>query len=240
MKAYGKNKVPAFFYYAKNKTVEQCEEPNDSTMNRISYTIKDNRLMFKPIKNLGEIDYTLLLKNRVDLGFNRTVNTVFNKWNLQYGNMVNFPEDNFDYINRSNLGAIKNQIIKELSDIEPNEDKVISSLVKLFYEKPSERKKKLLWYVYGEQLYNNLYNNTVDNIGVCWGCGKRTSESLFRNRCFECRRNELKLRKGHSLIICQNCNKEFEVSAKASRRIYCDDCQKIKRKEKYIAYNSKR
>lgn len=61
IKKYTKAKTPQFFIYAKNKKQHQVEPINNSTINKIVKEIKDNRQMFRPIKNLATIDYSLML-----------------------------------------------------------------------------------------------------------------------------------------------------------------------------------
>lgn len=181
--------------------------------------------MFRPIKNLAQLDYHMLLKNTEDIYRNNEVNAVFDKWNKKYGNNVNLNED--DDTNKNNLIAVANQVKADLNAIEPDDIKVINSLAVFLYEKPSTRKKKLFWYIYGEQLYNNLLSN-VEHKNICRQCGCRTDEELVRGKCFKCRKEETK--KGTKLIICVDCGKDFIVDPR-SRTCRCDKCKNIKQLE---------
>lgn len=238
LKKYGRDKVPYFFQYAKDKKYSdkeekmeenQCEDINGSMINRICTEIKDPKNMFKGIGKLGKADYHILLHNKEDLYSNDEVNAMFDRWNKKYGNNVNLNED--DDTNKNNLVQVAKEVKRDLNSIEPDDDKVINSLVKFLYEKQSTRKKKLLWYVYGEQLYNNILNNMEeeDRI-VCRCCGKRVKEELIRGKCFSCRQEEIKQRNGHKLIRCVDCGKEFEVEAK-SRDVRCSCCKDAAKKE---------
>lgn len=233
LKNYGKQKVPYFFQYAKDKKYSdsyndsQCEPINDSTINKIVKEIKDNKNMFRPIKNLEKVNYLLLLKDKSDTYFNEDINKVFDCWNKKYGNNVNLNED--DNTDKNNLIAVALEVKKDLHEIEIDDDKIINSLVRFLYEKQSTRKKKLLWYIYGEQLYNNLLNN-VEHKNICLQCGKRTDEDLIRGKCFECRQEEIKKLGGKKLIKCIDCGKEFTVDV-TSRIKRCEPCKKDKQLE---------
>lgn len=238
LKKYGRQKVPHFFYYAKDKRLDQVEEINDCTINKIVKEIKDSKNMFRPMKNLAHIDYILLLKNKTDSYSNNEVNKVFDKWNKKYGNNISFDEENS---NRNNIIAIAKQVKTDLNNIEPDDDKVVNSLVSFLYKKPSTRKKKLLWYVYGTKLYDNLANN-VDNNNVCRKCGKRTEETLINGKCSDCRKEESQNQHGMKTVKCVDCGEEFNVSVKNIKTIRCPDCsyqRSLERKRRYKASFSK-
>lgn len=222
--SYTRNKVPYFFIYAKDKE-ERCVEPtNQSMMNRIGKEIKDNKNMFYPINKLDKIDYHLFLKDKLDLYENDELNQCFNKWNRKYGNNLNIDESNTD---KNNIVAISNQVKEDLHRIEADDNKILNSLVCFLYKRPSERKKKLFWYMYGEDLYENLKNNLID-IPFCYKCGKRTDENMINNKCFSCRQKETK-EKGFKLIKCIDCGKEIKISPR-SRTVRCDDCKAAERR----------
>lgn len=221
---YTKSKTPYFFRYAKNKNYSeeyadsQVESINDSTINKIVKEIKSEKNMFKPIRNLDDVNYLMFLPNREHLYNNDDVNKVFNRWNRKYGNNITFDEDNTD---KNNLSAISNQILSDLHCIETDDDKILDSLITFMYKKKSNRKKKLLWYIFGQQLYNNLLSN-VDELNICRCCGKRTNEDLVRGKCFNCRKTEMK-EKGYKLIKCIDCGKELKMMP-SSRTNRCEEC----------------
>lgn len=233
LRKYSKQKVPYFFQYAKDKKYDeeekysQCEKINNSVINRISKEIKDNKNMFRPIKRLEQVNYLLLLKNKDDSYYNENINKIFDKWNKKYGNnIINVNEE--EDTNKNNINAVAIQVKAELNEIEKDDAKVINTLVSFLYKSPSTRKKKLLWYIYGEQLYNNLLSN-VESKNICRKCGCRTNEELIREKCFKCRQEETKKDK-KKIIKCIDCGKDIIVDSK-SRTIRCDNCKEIKRKE---------
>ena len=115
-----------------------------------------------------------------------------------------------------------------MNRIEPDDDKVLNSLVAFLYKKPSTRKKNLLWYVYGEKIYQNLSEN-VDHKTICHQCGARVDETLIRGKCFKCRQEEIKKKGGKKLIVCVDCGKEVLIS-KNSRVERCEKCREYKKK----------
>ena len=245
LKRYGKDKVPYFFQYAKDKKYSdnekdsQCEKINNSMINRIVQEIKDPKNMFKTLKGLDKVNYLMLIKNKEDVYSNEQVNAMFDRWNKKYGNNVSFNED--DDTNKNNLIVVANEVKRDLNEIEPDDDKVINSLVSFLYKNQSTRKKKLLWYIYGEQLYRNLYNNVKElESTICHQCGKRVNEELIRGKCFKCRQEEIKKLGGKKLIKCIDCGKDVIVDAK-SRVIRCVICADLERSRiNTNNYNKKR
>ena len=226
LKEYGKDKVPHFFYYAKDKKMHQVEDINDSTINKIVKEIKDPKNMFRPLKGLNSIDYTMLLKDKQDNYFNDEVNSMFDRWNKKYGNNINLNED--DDTNKNNLYIVAQEVKKDLNAIQSDDNKVINSLVSFLYKNQSTRKKKLLWYIYGEQLYNNLAENTNDlEKNICHKCGKRVNEELIRGKCFKCRQEEIKKLGGKKLIKCIDCGKDVIVPSNVNRTKRCECCQEV-------------
>jgi len=242
LKEYGKMKVPYFFYYAKDKKLDQVEEliceenkkpriSDQSMINKIVLTIKDNKNMFKPISGLNKLDYKMLLKDGKDNKFHSDeINIVFDRWNKKYGNNVNLNED--DDTNKNNLVAVANEVRKDLYSVESNDDNIINSLVSFLYKKPSTRKKKLLWYIYGEQLYNNIKSNIEDDTrNICHKCGSRVDEELVDGKCKRCRNKEFEETNGMKTKKCKDCGKKMMLP-KSSRAVRCDECKEIKKREK--------
>lgn len=230
IKKYTKAKVPHFFIYAKNKKKEQCEKitKNKSDINiidSISKHIKENRNMFKMVSNLNNVDYKMLLKDKIDYGVNKELNKVFDRNNRNYG--YNIRIDDRDKRN-NNINEICKQVMSDLLLIEPDIDKMICSITRFLYENPTERKKKLFWTLFGEQLYNNISNN-IKNLPkyVCMKCGKRTDDKLINKKCSDCRQEEIKSTNGMKEITCIDCGKKIMVKSKANRVQRCDECKKI-------------
>lgn len=229
LKKFHKMGLPYFFYYAKDKELCQVDEINNSTLNRIVKEIKDIKLMFNVLKPMDNIDYRLLLKDKRDEYFNEEINNIYNDFNKKYGDNLNIDKDD---MNKNNMIAVCNELKKEFYRIEKDDEKIINSLIKHLYEKNGTRKKNLLWSTYGKQLYNNLKNNIGEKTEVCMKCGRRVEKGkLVNNKCDKCRKEEIKNLGGKKKVTCIDCGKEFEVDARNMKKIRCDECQKIYRKE---------
>ncbi len=233
MKKYGKAKVPYFFKYVKDKTDNEVEQITDNTINKIVNEINDNKQMFNSISKLGKVDYRVLLKDDNDYS-NDKLNERFQKWNKKYGLNLKIDDKNA-LLNNKNIIAesIKEDLRKEESD----EDKIITSLVKYYYGRPSQRKKKLLWYVYGEQLYENLVNNIGERT-ICHQCGAVVNEKLVRGKCVKCRTKEVNER-GYKLIQCIDCGVDVILPRNNKRTCRCEECQKKINQEKWNENNKK-
>ena len=184
--------------------------------------------MFKPMKRLAPINYLLLLKDKKDDFWSDEINMTFDRWNKRYGNNIKVGGE--DDTKKNNIQQIAQQVKEDLNKIEPDDDKVLNSLVAFLYKKPSTRKKNLLWYVYGEKIYQNLSEN-VDHKTICRQCGARVDETLIRGKCFKCRQEEMK-QKGQKIIVCEDCGKEFKVKSTVNRTKRCEKCQLIIRKRR--------
>ena len=226
IKKYAKPKVPYFFQYAKDKREEQVEPITDNTVNKIVKEIRNNKQMFVSFNKLGKVDYHVLLKNKNSQYTNEQINKTFQKWNKKYGLNLKFDDERTD---KNNDIVIAEAIREELLRIENNEDNIITSLVKFFYSKPSERKKRLLWYVYGNKLYENLIKN-VGERNICHKCGAAVSYELVHGKCRSCRSKEIK-DKGFKLITCVDCGTEIKVPLTNRRTCRCEECQRKQKNE---------
>ena len=164
-----------------------------------------------------------MVKDMDDSYFNENINKCFDSWNRKYGNNIRIDEDDTD---KNNISVIAKEVKKDLNAIEQDDDKVINSLVSFLYKNNSSRKKKLLWYIYGKELYENIKHN-LDDSCVCWNCGKRTFEKLNSNHfCSECS-SKLK----YKTIKCIDCGKKFKVSKFSTKTCRCEECQKLETKK---------
>ena len=131
---------------------------------------------------------------------------------------------------KNNIPQITKKFKELLYEVEPDDNKIINSLVKYLYSKPSNKKKKLLWFTYGEELFNNLNNNIDCNTTVCMKCGKRvTGDDIIRNKCQDCRNKEIKELGGKKIIKCLDCGIEFDIDTKNTKAVRCEQCTKIHR-----------
>lgn len=229
LKKFHRMGLPYFFYYAKDKELSQIDEINNSTLNRIVKEIKDIKLMFNVLKPMDNINYRLMLKDKKDEYFNEKINDTYNDFNKKYGENLNIDEDN---TNKNNMSAVCNEVKKEFYKIEKDDNKILNSLVKHLYSKNTTRKKKLLWGLYGELIYNNLKENIGEDTEVCMKCGRRVEkEKLINNKCEKCRKEEIKKLGGKKKVKCIDCGKEFEVDARNNNIKRCEKCRELERKK---------
>lgn len=222
IKRYTKAKTPYFFRYAKDKEyvanpdqykASQVEKINNSVMNKICAAIKENNQMFKPLNGLAPLDYTMMILNEYS---NEDINKTFDIWNKKYGNNIHFDDN--DDTDRNNLGEVAKEVKKDLLAIDNDPDNVLDSLVMFLYSKPSTRKKKLLWYVFGDMLYARISSKLSDK-GYCTKCGRR-SEKLINGWCEPCTLSD-----GVKPVRCKTCGKEFYVPVTNNKTNYCNDCK---------------
>lgn len=238
LKEYHNKKLPYFFQYAKDKDylIEKNEKIptlskksqvsliNNSTMNLISNQIIKSKIMFGKIKNLEKVDYKMMIQNKDDDYSNEKINECYTKWNKKYGNNLKSDKDNK---NNTNFNAIINTIKEDFGTIEKDKNKIVNSLVKMLYEKNTTTKKKLLWYLYGETIYNNIKENIYDGTECCNQCGKRLDKIKLKNgQCIKCLETSNK-NKQH----CVQCGKVIKINSNGRPNKYCDECAKdIQRK----------
>lgn len=217
IKKYIKAKTPHFFMYAKNKEPYQVEEPTDSIMNKIAKTITNNKCMFKHLSKLGKIDYRIMQYDNVPDESIPNVDKTFFAWNKKYGNVVIFDED---YLEKNNLGEIKRQVLEDLRSVCNDDKAILNSLVHALYSKPSSRKKKLFWYIFGEELYNNVQQNCPAG-EVCKKCGNRVDALNKDGLCEYC----YSPRNGYKHIRCEDCGDIVKIKSKNSTTTKCGFCQ---------------
>lgn len=170
--------------------------------------------MFKKLAWLSPIDHTLMLQSDYS---NDEINKCFDLWNKKYGNNIHFDEN--DDTDRNNLGEVSKEVMNDLMAIEPNPDKILDSLVLFLYSTPSTRKKKLLWYVFGDRLFSRLQSK-LDNKQYCTKCGRRSNKTI-NGWCEQC-----VMSSGQKPVTCKTCGQDFLVPPNDNRTRYCFDCRK--------------
>lgn len=234
IKTYTHKKVPYFFRYAKDKIFSknykksQTEKCGNGVIDRITKTIKDKRIIFSNIKNLNDIDYRYMLSDFNHDYVDERINKLFNHHNRYYGYNIRYDDKDKD---DNNINYICQVIRSELNEIEPDDNKIVDSLITMMYKKPSTKKKNLLWILYGEIICNNLEKN-IGNSNICIQCGRRVDYNLTLGKCKSCRPDANRRQLENKEIICSDCGKRILIPS-SSRRIRCDSCMAERRKETY-------
>lgn len=181
IKQYTNTKLPAFFTYAKDKTKFQVNDPNNSTMNRISEKIVSSRIRWN--KKIGRFDYRLLMNQDftflIDDG--NPIIAAYDYWNKRQG-MFKKSEDSDRRDEAYVYKKIKEQIV---GDCVYSVDIIVNSLVAYLYTVRPQSPKRLLWECFGKEIYNNLCNNLKDAKPVCPVCGKRHNGENGAKYCSE-------------------------------------------------------
>lgn len=214
--------------FSKDKRKSQTEKCGQGVIDRITKTIKDKRIILSNIKNLDNIDYRYMLSNFNQDAINKKINKLFNHHNRYYGYNIRYDDKDKD---NNNINYICQMVKQELAEIEPDENKVVDSLITMMYKKPSTRKKNLLWILYGEIICNNLEKNLGES-NICIECGNRVNYPLTLGKCNICRPDAVNNKTEEKEIICCDCHKKIIVPS-YSRKLRCDDCAAERRKETY-------
>lgn len=210
--SFTNKKLPHFFTYAKDKTIDQVEDLNDSFVNKLDSKIINPRINSRNI-GLKQIDYTKLVSNpniecRVTFNKNGKINeelsdpmiVKYYQLNQQYHFKVNMEcaeltrgdlLSNTQYKQDLFFKRIANEIRLELSKFGYNESEIVDILVKLlYYVKPSKHK-SVLWFCYGKYIFENIEKNIKPKTKTtqCVDCGKWIEIDIKDNetcRCKEC------------------------------------------------------
>lgn len=181
IQSYTNTKLPYFFQYAKDKTINQVNSINNSTMNRISQAIPNSKIKFN--KKLDKFDYRMLmnLDYNFDLSSNNSIMRSYDYWNNhQY--LFN-QEKNNNYAQYEDLyiyQKIREQILHE----NPQDlNYILNTLIMHLYTLRPNSTKNLLWGSFGEYIVNNLEKNTKDLGKNCIICGHRYQPKHKRQLC---------------------------------------------------------
>lgn len=148
---YTNSPLPAFFEFAKDKDKSQVKPRNQSFVNRIYDKIPNKQIN---TRNMGfdKIDYKFMMGNSL-LTCTREVADLYDKFNRQYRYMINMKDEYAD-----NLRYVACQIREEFNETGYTNETIADMLVEYLYGR-DKRYKQLLWFCYGQYVYNNLKKN---------------------------------------------------------------------------------
>ena len=214
-------RLPHFFMYAKDKTIDQVEDINDSFVNKLESKIINPRINSRNI-GLKQIDYTKLVNNpdiecRVVFNKNGKINeelsdpmiVKYYELNQQYHFKVNMEcaeltrgdlLSNTQYKQDLFFKKIANEVRYELSRFGYNESEIVDILVKFLYCVKPSKHKSVLWFCYGKHIFENIEKNVKLKTKAiqCVECGKWFETSIFdsaKDRCDDCYESYRKQRK---------------------------------------------
>lgn len=190
IESYTKLKLPYFFIHAKDKTDNQVDKKNNSTVNRLDSLIPNPRLNFKST-DLGKLDYRLLMHNPlIEVEIDSDIIKEYEKLNRNkrflYKNLRHkrYVTGDDVYINQ----YIRDEVLKVNSDI----DCVVDTLIWYLYFLKPNCKRTTLWSSFGDVIVKNLNNNIKKPLYsgwiMCEVCGKRIEGYNTRKYCDNCAR----------------------------------------------------
>lgn len=160
--SYTRKKLPHFFLYAKDKSSEQVEAANGSTVNRLERLIPNVRLNTRAA-GLSPIDYRLLMHDpaiRADPELIKTYRALNAKWHFQINRKDGEAE---------NLRYLASAMRKEFAKSGYSETEIADMLVLHLYGNENPRK-DTLWFCYGHILVENLKKNLKPTPVKCLQC----------------------------------------------------------------------
>lgn len=168
--SYTKAKLPHFFIYAKDKTLDQVEDSNNSTMNRISDSFTQKRISYS--KRIWKFDWRVLINQDCQY----TVvdkSPIIQAYKYCLTHQYKFQPSN-DNIKDDDTWQAK-QIRKAIMDASQDYslDYIVNTLVAYVYTVTMSSNKKLLWAAFGDVILQNIKINTYGMGRICPICGSR-------------------------------------------------------------------
>lgn len=178
-----KAKTPFFFQYVKKEKTEEDVEPiNQSTMNRICAKIPNPRISFSGTE-FGEFDYTMLMSdmNFDECNLNHNIISDYIELTKSVSNDINVNDNYSTQIIPPIFLIIRESL---LSKYDANE--VVDNLIIHLFDKKKTDFKLSLWTSFGDIIYENIINNLKVR-KPCERCGelieKSSNKTKYCNKC---------------------------------------------------------
>jgi hypothetical protein len=164
-------KLPNFFQYAKNKTVNEVEPLNNSTVNRLQKIIPQNNIRFKDV--VGKLDYKTLMSPTRWIKDEAMESRIIK----QYEECL---KDKLRQTRRKgvNLRLINQEIKKQLLEVCADKTYLVDMLISYLYT--SKKSKIILWDCFGREIVRSIKRNK--GIGICVDC-KEDYEITKQRQC---------------------------------------------------------
>lgn len=174
IKRYTKLKLPHFFKYAKDKSQEQVEEINNSTVNRFDILISNPKFVWNT-SNVGTFDYKILMYDK-DVDIDVDIIDRYVELNKAKSKLFNEETDRRKkeyYVDRH----IRNELLSVCNDVYY----VTDCLVKHLYISKAQNK-NTLWNSFGDIILKNIKSNIDKNTKLCEVCGERFEYNKFDSK----------------------------------------------------------
>lgn len=187
LSGFTKQKLPAFFEFAKDKTPEQVAPRNESFVNKLYTYIPDQPINTRALKT-DAIDFRVMMSS----SSNGTAHCpqkaaeLYNKLNRTYRYKINMQDED-----TGNMRHVYLQLKEEFMQLGYDEATLTDMLAEHLYG-GKKRYKELLWFCFGQTLLNNLKANLPSQklkFVQCIDCGEwiEVPSRSKSNRCEHCR-----------------------------------------------------
>ena len=230
LKAYNKDRVPAFFKYAKGKEDSCVCQSSDSPVDRLPRIFKKKRIKCAISDDVvGKFDYTMLMNNPT-IEYNEKIGKAYQKYvsvNMKFNRRKEKSGDS----DLSNYKAVYDQARTDIFAMfsEYSRSDIIDNIIAYLFNAKKSKNKKAFWQMFETEVYENLIENLETQIAICPICGKRFRKSNAAKYCPSCRGYRPIATK---TLTCIDCGKEFVVSSKSTKAKRCPECQRIIDREK--------
>ncbi len=178
---YTRDKLPAFFEYAKDKEASQVKQRNGSFVNKIYDRIPNLPINTRAVQ-LDNIDYRKLMSNDKMI-CSKEVSELYDNLNRKYRYMTNMKDEYGD-----NLHYVACKLRAEFGRFGYLEETIADMLVEYLYGS-EKRYKQLLWFCYGRQIVNHLEQNVgrqKTKFIRCVDCGEWLEIDVANRRTCRC------------------------------------------------------
>ena len=177
-----REKLPAFFKYAKGKADSQIKERGNNVVDRIYTQMPMYKFRFN-LSEVGPFDYRLLMYNDAQkIGpKEQEIVDVFREESLHIGanTCSKFWEDDFHW-------AYKFKALRKKMDAYGSQQYVSDVLIKALFDETPTKRKAALWYCYGDVIYSARRSSRKRRSTTCPPARSTSSSvrtSCCKNRC---------------------------------------------------------
>lgn len=191
---YTNMKLPAFFEFAKDKKPTQVEQRNGTFVNRVYDMIPNPKIDLRHIEFNEDFDYRKMMQCP-EIVCSKEVSDLYDKDIVEYKYRIMRKEE----YEKSLQSCVLTERAK-FRELGYTDEEIADQLVQYCYGK-GKRYKQLLWFCYGEIVYQNLYSNLFPD-------GQKTK-----------------------IVKCRDCNDYIEVGIRDAHTCRCYSCNEIHKKK---------
>ena len=213
-------KVPHFFVYAKDKTLDQVEPRGLSPVDRLLDIIPKYRFRFNA-KLGGKFDYRMLMDN------GNLIHTPHVDYLIKY---YDEKIHNFKRVCLSEYEVDKStyqfqMLREEMFSLASNYKYVVDAIIFGIFHLRKSSHKSIFWDTFGGVILENLKSNLSKQCAqmtLCSRCYSRFEPNDQYAKCPVCGTKNAGVRKSN----CIDCGEEFSVDSRNTTKIRCSRCQK--------------